>query len=218
MNLLVIDEFKDLQSRGHVVIDTRQPENFCDGFIKNSLSMQSNENFIATYQELVEDEQKALIVANENEISTIAKTLKNAGIQNVSGFLANGFETWKAAGEKIDMLISIEADEFAIDYLYDEFFLIDVRTKEEYELEHIEDSENLTLNDIEQMLVDLEESNIYYVYANTFAEALTAGSLFKRNGFERVRVVAASLEELKQTKIPFDKKKKENSPSGFSNN
>lgn len=218
MNILDVNEFKELHNRGHVVIDTRNPETYCDGFIKNSLSVLFNENFITAYHELAEDEQKVLFIANESEIPTIAKTLKNAGIANVSGFLNKGFETWQASGEQIDMIISIEADEFAIDYQYDEFFLIDARTKEEYEEEHVEDSENLMLNDIEQMLVDLEESNLYYVYANTFAEALTAASLFKRNGFERVRVVAASYKELKQTKIPFKKKKKENSSSGFSNN
>ena len=218
MNILELNEFKELRSRGCVVVDTRKPDSYCDGFIKGSVSIFFGESFIDTYHELIEDEQKVLIVADESQSEEVARVIKGAGIQNINGFLGKGFEAWKASGERIDMLISIDAEEFAIDYQYDEFFLIDVRTKEEYDVEHIEDSENLTLTDIEQMLVDLEENKIYYVYGNAFEEALTAASLFKRNGFERVRVVSTSYEELKQTKIPFKNKRKENSSSGFSNN
>lgn len=218
MNILDLNEFRELRSRGSVVVDTRRPEIYCDGFIKGSISVSFDENFINTYHELIEEEQQVLFVANDVETGEIAKAIKSAGIHNNNGFLKNGFEAWKASGERIDMLIGIDSEEFAIDYQYDEFFLIDVRTKEEYDAEHIEDSENLTLTDIEQMLVDLEENKIYYVYGNTFEEALTAASLFKRNGFERLRVVSSSFEELKQTKIPFKNKQKENSSSGFSNN
>ena len=201
-----------------MVIDARPSEIFCDGFVDESLSVPFNENFVAALQELVEDGQRVLIVADEKEIVPVAKALNYSGSAEVAGVLAGGFETWSANEKKIDMLITIDIDEFIIDYNFDEFFLIDVRTAEEFEQEHVEDSQNIALNDLEQLLIDLETSDNYYLYANTFSEAVTAGSIFKRNGFERVRVVMADYEALKKSKLPFFKKKKEKPDSKFSNN
>lgn len=218
MSILALADFAQHQTDGCLVIDTRTSEIFCDGFIEESLSIPFGESFFASLQELTEDEQKLLFVADEKEIAAITKAINNAGVLNTIGFLEGGFETWANAGKKIDMLISIEADEFAIDYHYDEFFLIDIRTKEEFETEHVEDSVNIVLNDLPQMVVELETADSYYLYANTFAEAVTAASLFKQTGFERVRVVNSTYEDLKKAKLPFYKKKKEKSGSDFSNN
>ena len=117
------------------------------------------------------------------------------------------------------MLITIDAEEFKIDFQYDEFFLIDVRSKEDFAKDHAEDAENIVLNDLEQILIEFEAGDSYYVYANTITEAVTAGSIFKKIGFNRVRAVAADYESIKKSGIPlFEQKKKDKSASKFSDN
>ena len=114
--------------------------------------------------------------------------------------------------------MTIDADEFAIDYKFDEFFLIDVRDKEVYAKEHAEDSENIMLNDLEQFLIEFETGDSYYIYGNTITEAVTAGSVFKKIGFNRVRVVAADYATISKSGIPLYKQKKTKPSSEFSDN
>ena len=219
MNAIEYSRFKELIAQGYTVIDTRKSEIFCESFIKGSVSIPFDENFIDAFNELTEPEQKILLVTEDHETAAVAKAIKATAIEGVEGFLEGGFDTWKNADNKIDMLIAIDSDEFAIDYQFDEFYLVDVRSKEEFAIDHAEDAENIALNDLEQILIEFETGDSYYVYANTITEAVTAGSVFKKIGFNRVRIVAADYETIKKSGIPlFVQKKKTNSSSKFSDN
>ena len=55
---------------------------------------------------------------------------------------------------------------------------------------------------------------MYYLYGETAEQAITAGSLLKRNGFQRLRPVAADYATIKAAGIPmFAAKKKGKSAS-----
>jgi len=212
MTALDINQFKALAGAGALIIDTRAAEVFCDGFIEDSISVPFDENFLAQLEELT-GEQKIILVTDEAQNAAVLKALKDSGIA-AEGYLNGGFDAWKEAGNTIDMLITIEADEFAIDYQFDEFYLVDVRTKEEFEKEHPEDAENVALADLEQILIDFETQDSYYVYGNNARQAITAGSIFRKIGFNRVRVVTADLETIKASGISwFVQKKKTDSSS-----
>src|SRR5271156_891275 len=118
------DEFITLALSGHTIVDARMSEIFTEGFIEESVSIPFGDNFINSIQELISPDIKVLIVAEENDIAAIMKTVKGSGINNVAGYLAGGYEAWVSAGNKFDMMISIDTDEFAIDYQFDEFYLI----------------------------------------------------------------------------------------------
>ena len=73
-----------------------------------------------------------LIVAEDGKEQIAAEKFSNAGF-SVDGYLKGGFDEWKNAEEPIDMVIDIEADEFAMDIPFDEkMVIIDVRTEDEY--------------------------------------------------------------------------------------
>ncbi len=218
MKKLSVQQFSELVSAGHLVVDTRKPEVFCDGFVDESISVPFSESFIDAFQELVEDSQPVLIIADAEHVDPLSKIFRLHTQDNVGGYLEGGYEAWRDAGKKIDMLIGVEPDEFAIDYNFDEFYLVDVRPADEYEAEHLEDSENIALIDLEQVLVDLDEPGNYYVYGNTIAETTTAGSIVKRNGFDRVRIVLSYYAGLRESGVPLYKPKKNKPDTKFSDN
>lgn len=202
--------FKGLIEEGYTVIDTRNPEAFSDGFIEESISIPFDDNFVDNYDELTQPGQRIILITESENTMPVFRALKAAAIESAEGYLEGGFAAWQNAGYDIDLLICIDADEFAMDFNYDEFYLVDVRTKEEFAKEHPEDAENIALNDLEQLLIELDTNDSYYVYGNNVTEAVTAGSIFKRTGFNRVRVVAAPYDVIKQTGIPlFVQKKKD---------
>jgi rhodanese-related sulfurtransferase len=210
MKLIEPDEFVALSSQGYVIVDTRKSEVFSDGFYTGSISIPFNDDFIDSFQELIEDDEHTLIVAAEEDVAPLFKKIKAAGLANVYGYLKGGFDPTWAKNKFLDMLITIDPVEFQIDYRFDEFYLIDVRPADAFAKEHIEYAENLELIDLEQLLIDLDATKSYYVYADLAAQAITAGSLFKRSGFDLTKVVADTFDNIKATEIPLiiDNKKK----------
>ena len=213
MHKIEPDEFKGLSAKGHAIIDTRKSEVFIEGFIKGSVSIPFTENFLVAIDDLISPELKLLIVADASDLTEVLKALKGSGLDNVAGYLDGGYDAWVSAGNKFDMIITVDEEELAIDYKFDEFYLVDLRSREEFEKEHIEDAENIVLIDVEQIIVDAENNLNYYLYGNNAIEAVTAASLFKKNGFHRVRAVMADYEKIKATNIPFFVQKNKNKAS-----
>ena len=114
MHKFELDEFRALDMAGYVIADTRKPEIFAEGFIEQSVSIPFNENFINNLEELISSDLSVIIVADESDIPAIVKAVKGSGMDNIKGYLAGGYNAWANAGHKFDMLISIDADEFAI--------------------------------------------------------------------------------------------------------
>ncbi len=218
MKFLDINEFKRLYTEGVWLIDTRPTQSFADGFIKGAISIPFNENFKDKLNDLVEDRQSLLLISTEVNAAPVSKAVALAGNFVLLGVLSLVHEEWNLSAKETDLLISIDVEEFAIDYNFDEFFLIDVRGAEAFEEEHLEHAENIALSDLEQTLTDMETNESYYICATNFEEAATAASVFKQNGFERVRVLDANFTDLKNTKLPFVIKKKDKTDSRFTNN
>jgi hydroxyacylglutathione hydrolase len=199
-----------------LLIDTRSPEAFSEGFIKGSVSIPLDANFVSVLDDIVEDSHHVVFVADEANLPELERTMKGTGRGNAEGFLQGGFDAWKNSGHKFDMIIGIDPDEFAMDYQFDEFYLLDTRPKEDFDQEHVEDAENIPLADYEQVLDEMEAADSYYIYSASVAGAVTAASLFKRFGFERVRVIMADYDTLKTANVPFyTAKKKAGNPSNL---
>jgi len=218
MQSFELNEFKALDLSGYALVDTRKSEIFADGFIEESVSIPFNDDFIDSLQELISNDQKVILITDQSEIPSVVKAVKSSGMANVKGYLAGGYEAWGNANNKFDMLITIDTAEFAIDYQFDEFYLIDLRPKEDFEKGHVEDSENIALAYLEPLLVEMEAGDSYYLYGDTAAQAITAASLLKRNGFQRVRPVAADYKDIEAAGIAMYKPKKKGSSSADHNN
>ena len=65
--------------------------------------------------------------------------------------------------------------------------LLDVRTKEEYESGHIENSENIPLQQIEKVLAKIIDNNTpLFVYCQSGARSSSAVSALKQMGYSNV--------------------------------
>ena len=64
--------------------------------------------------------------------------LARVGFAQMSGYLDGGFETWKNSGEPIDLIINMDADEFAMDLPFDpKLKVVDVRRETEFADGHV---------------------------------------------------------------------------------
>ena len=218
MNLLSIEETKTIIADGAWVIDSRPSAVFVQGLVPRSIHIPNTDTFLEYAELVLEPEMKLVLLTEPGQETAISRNLLKTGFANVTGIVDGGYDEWiKAEGTK-DLIIDITPEEFELDFNFDEFYLIDLRTEDQYEEEHFEYAENLPLSDLEEAIPDLNPDVTYYLYGSTFEDAAFAASLFKRGGFHKLRAVNEGYEALKSTNIPVIKKKKTKTDPNFSAN
>ena len=81
---------------GALILDTRDPEKFSEGFIPNSINIGVNGNFAPWVGTLIPDiRQQILIVAEKDREEEVITRLARVGYDFTIGFLKGGFEAWK---------------------------------------------------------------------------------------------------------------------------
>lgn len=199
-------EFLKLIEEGAQLVDSRSLTLSAESVFENAVCIPWGTEFLETFQNLITTELGVVILAEERNIPAIAKAIAGSGFSGFKGVVLQ--EELEALPQSV--IITVEADEFAIDFNHDEFYLIDVRSQEEFEVEHIEHSENIPLDDLEAMSHELAENMRIYVVGNNANQTFTAVSLLKLNGIELARAVSATFDELRQAGLPMIKPKKTN--------
>ena len=137
--------------------------------------------------------------------------LARVGFDRIAGCLQGGFENWKKAGEEIDMIINVEADELMMDIPFDENLLVlDVRRPNEFAEGHLRGSRNIPLSEMADPgnLSMFEEDDNLYVHCTSGYRSVIAASLLKRQGIHNLRNVEGGWDEIsKQEKVEIVKEK-----------
>jgi rhodanese-related sulfurtransferase len=129
--------------------------------------------------------------------------LARVGFNNVVGYVAGGFEAWQKAGEEIDLIINVEADELAMDIPFDEkLVVLDVRKPTEFAEGHVKDAVNVPLNEMVDPvnLSNFEEEQNIYVHCQSGYRSIIASSLLKKQGFHNIRNVVGGYNKIVEQK------------------
>jgi rhodanese-related sulfurtransferase len=192
-----------------VILDTRDAENFIDGFITGSIFIPLNERFEDMAMNLLPKGSICLLVTEPGKENDTAERLKKAGINHIAGCLEGGFESWKNAGEPVDLVIQVEADELAMDIPFDDnLIVIDVRNEAAYAEGHVKDALNIPLKTMTDpgVLAILEDNDNLYIHCQSGDHSLIAVSLIKRQGLHNLRHLAGGWESIvKEKRIETEK-------------
>ena len=200
--------FKHLKSNNDtIVLDTRNATLFTEGFIPQSVFIGLEGRFAEWAGSLLPFDHDLILITPAGQEKETVVRLSRVGFENMLGYLDGGFETWKNAGEPIDIIVDIEPDELMMDIPFDpNLLVVDVRKEAEFGDGHLPDAHNLpldTMNDIVE-LANLEESQNLYVYCAGGYRSVIACSLLKRHGFNNIRNILGGwgkIKELENVKI-----------------
>ena len=208
--LSVVQVKEHLQNDG-ILLDTRPAEQFTQGFIPESIFIGLEGRFAEWAGSLLPFDKNMVLLTEEGKEKEAITRLARVGFSKIVGFVKGGMEAWRKAGEEIDMVISIEADELAMDIPFDEnLVVVDVRRPAEYADGHVKDALNLPLNDLTDpaMMSNFEETQNIYVHCASGYRSIIAASLLKRQGIHNIRNVTggwASIKEEKKIKTEKEK-------------
>jgi rhodanese-related sulfurtransferase len=128
--------------------------------------------------------------------------LARVGFDKVEGYLAGGFETWKNAGEPIDLIIDVETDELALDLNHDpKIIVVDVRRETEFADGHVAGSVNIPLSEMTDpaQISNFEDDQNIYVHCAGGYRSVIASSLLKKQGIHNIRNVLGGWKKIQNT-------------------
>ena len=199
---LSIADFKKKVDEDMWILDTRASTTFTLGFVPGSISIGLDGRFAEWAGTLIPLTQALVLVTEPGKEKESVTRLARVGIDNIHGYLNGGFEAWQEAGEKIDMIIDIEADEFAMDIPHDpKLEVIDVRKPAEFEAGHVKGAHNMPLDTLSDPLhiafLEDDSENNFYIHCAGGYRSVIAASLIKRHGFHNVRNVLGGFGKIK---------------------
>ena len=143
-----------------------------------------------------------LITEPGKEEETVIR-LSRVGFDKIQGYLKDGFKGWEDAGERVDMIIDVEADELAMDIPHDpNLVVVDVRRETEFADGHVLNAQNLPLHEMNDVvgLAQFEDNQNLYVHCAGGYRSVIASSLLKREGIHNLRNVLGGWGKIKEQK------------------
>ena len=203
MQALSVNAFKAAINEDTIILDTRKSETFTQGFIPGSISIGLEGRFAEWAGSLLSFKAPILLVTDAGmEKETIIR-LARVGFDNVKGYLEGSFEAWQQAGEDIDMIIEVEADELMMDIPHDpNLLVIDVRRPTEFADGHLKDARNIPLDEMTDpgTIAMLEETQNLYVHCQGGYRSVIAASMMKRQGLHNLRNIVGGWNKIKEEK------------------
>ncbi|MBN8698288.1 MAG: MBL fold metallo-hydrolase [Chitinophagales bacterium] len=209
LTALSIGEFKKHMAQDVLVLDTRPATVFTKGFVPGSIFIGLEGRFAEWAGSLLPFDKPMILVTEPGKEEESVIRLSRVGFDKMEGFLQGGFEAWQAAGEAVDMIIDVEADELAMDIPHDpNLLVVDVRRETEYADGHIKNAQLLPLNEMNDLvnLAQFEEKQNLYVHCAGGYRSVIAASLLKRQGVHNLRNVLGGWGKIRlQENIVFEK-------------
>lgn len=196
---LSVEEFEALTKTDVIILDTRTPDEYETGTVPNSINIGLNGQYAPWVGALLDAKTPLLLIANEGKETEAVLRLARVGYENVKGYLNGGIGAWAAAGKKVEVTDSVNADEFAKKYKSDN--VIDVRNSGEWNNGVIENANLIALGDLEKQMNMLDRNSHYFVHCAGGYRSMMAASLLKKNGFKNVTNVRGGIAKIKEAGV-----------------
>ncbi|MCX6200420.1 MAG: MBL fold metallo-hydrolase [Bacteroidetes bacterium] len=185
-----------------LILDTRDAQIFCKGFVPGSVNIGLNGLFAVWVGTLITDlNQAILLVCDDGKEEECVMRLARVGYDNTLGYLNGGIEAWKKSGRPTETISSVSADEFC-SQCNNETNVIDVRRVNEFENEHVVEAENKPLDSINDWTNELLKDKKYFVHCAGGYRSMVAASILKARGFHNITEVAGGYGAIAKTSIP----------------
>jgi hydroxyacylglutathione hydrolase len=201
---LSVEDFKKWQQQEEVIVlDTRNAAEFTQQFVPRSIFIGLEGRFAEWAGSLLPFDKAIVLVTEAGKEQETVVRLARVGFSNIQGYLAGGVEAWRNAGEAIDLIIDVEADELAMDIPFDiNLVVVDVRRETEFADGHVAGAVNIPLNEMTDpgSMANIQESHNLYVHCAGGYRSVIASSMLKRQGIHNLRNVLGGWGVIKEQK------------------
>jgi hydroxyacylglutathione hydrolase len=184
-----------------ICLDTRLSTEFTDGFVPGSINIGLDGRFAEWAGSLLPFDKPFVLVTEPGKEKESVVRLARVGFAQMRGYLEGGYETWKNSGKPVDLIINIDADEFAMDLPFDpKLKIVDVRRETEFADGHVAGARNIPLETLTDpgTMAEFEDSDNIYIHCAAGYRSIIASSLFKRQGIHNLHNIVGGWDEIKK--------------------
>ena len=186
-----------------LMLDTRDPETFSEGFIPNSINIGLNGNFAQWVGELIPSvKQEILLITEPGKEEEAITRLSRVGYDGVIGYLKDGFESWKKAEKEIETISRVPAQNFSERFAKQSTLIFDVRKKSEFDAQHIIGATNIPLNQLNEHLAQIPKDEPFVLHCAGGYRSMIAASMLKQRGWQQITDIQGGFAALKETAVP----------------
>lgn len=200
MKDLLLNEFIQEKQKASV-LDTRPTALFKQGFVPESIHVPLQESFAEWATAVLNHQEPVIVIAEAGKETEAFERLTAAGFKNIIGYLTGGFETWKQAGNEMDMIIDIDPDELLMDIPFDDkMVILDVRKPVEFAEGHLKQAINLPLKELNDpvKIAQIEADDNIYLYCGGGTRSVIASTVLKKHGVHNLHNVAGGWRKIKE--------------------
>ena len=198
-----VEDFEQIaEDSGALILDTRDAEIFYQGYVPNSINIGLKGDFAPWVGAMIVDvQQPILLVADVGTEEEVITRLSRVGFDHVIGYLNGGFQSWKNSGKEVDTVNRISAEEFAKQY-HENSIVFDVRKESEYEAEHVDNSYQRPLADLNEWANSLDNKAHFFVHCAGGYRSMIASSILNSRGIRNFTEVEGGFNKIKETSVP----------------
>ena len=201
MNALSILDFEGYIQKHALILDTRQADEFENGFIENSLNIGLEGTFAIWLGTLVNINTPIILITEEGKEKESISRMLRIGFENIKGYLEGGMQTWLASERKIEKINSIDADTFEEEIKNKKYTLLDVRNKTEYENGHVKGALHFPLSSLQANYSALQTDTEYMIYCGGGYRSMIASSILKSKGYHQITNIYGGWAKIKNTGV-----------------
>jgi glyoxylase-like metal-dependent hydrolase (beta-lactamase superfamily II)/rhodanese-related sulfurtransferase len=184
-----------------LLLDTRDPQKFSEGFIPNSINIGIDGNFAPWVGALIPDvKQQILLVCAPGREEEVVTRLARVGYDYCIGYLDGGFEAWEKAGMETDRIERVSAEQLA-DLMAQQpgLPLFDVRKQSEFFSEHVVEAENAPLDYINDAMLRIPKDKTAYIHCAGGYRSMIFASILRARGYDNLVDVVGGFKTIKES-------------------
>lgn len=199
-NRLSPDDFERIANEtGALVLDVRPQGEFVKAHIPRSIFIGLNGDFAPWVGSLIADvNQPLLLVCPEGKEEEAVTRLSRVGFDNTLGVLKGGFSAWTKADKEVDTIDSLDASSAKKLMEKDSLPVFDVRKESEFNAEHLVDSKNTPLAEINNFIDEFPSDDRFYIHCAGGYRSVIAASILKSRGIHNLIDLAGGFTALKK--------------------
>ncbi len=191
--LLSPAEFQKMIDKDAVVVDTRTPPAFGSAHINGSYSIWLGGLPLFAGWVLPYDQPILLVLKEKDQLETAVKYLLRIGYDLIEGYIV-GVETWYTEALPLNRLGLLSVQELKTRLeKSDDLTLLDVRSDEEWNSEHIDGAIHMYVGLLEEHINEILTNQTTAVICSVGNRASLGASILQRKGYTDIHVVLGGM-------------------------
>jgi hydroxyacylglutathione hydrolase len=186
---LTPQQVSQLRAGGHVLLDVRSADDFGAAHVPGSMNIGLGGQFAMWAGSLIPLTAAIIVIADTGaQVDESVVRLARVGIENVTGFLDGGVQSWKDAGFPVETIPQVSVAQLKEQMANTDLQIVDVRRPMEYVNGHVPSAFNAPLASLDKSLgpLPLEKEKLTAVICAGGYRSSAAASLLQKQGFSNL--------------------------------